>query len=134
MNIALSGHQEKKMTAYTIRIDYLTGDSFGSYDTSEEIGYSFYTKEEAEDFLKVIEHHLQLCRILDKCKTPEQRKAVCETYSYYPWFFDNSTFGPDYQIKYHNKETGQDDLIRTFWIGYFEHLYSATVVEFNNAA
>lgn len=86
--------------AYKIKIDYQTGDSFDTYDTSTLLDGEWNNLEVAKENLKRIQLHYEffLCRsnrkTLLKLKTDDGVE-----YKFYP-----------------------------FWCGYFEKLYGAEII------
>lgn len=111
---------------YGIEIYYRTGNSLGSEDMTEELGYSFETKEEARLFLSYIKEHYQMYKEINDWRPYSERKnkeftreAILERNKDKPWFYSDY---PQQTIKY------LDTHVSCFWTGYFETLYTAKVV------
>lgn len=108
---------------YTIEISYQTGDSFGSEDCLENIGWSFETKEEAQLVLLYIKENYIFNKELEEFNTYSNRnlstKTLHDKYKDKAWYYKYYTTNT---IKYKDRQ------ISAFWIGYFETLYYAKVI------
>lgn len=118
---------------YQIKIEYTTGDSFISYDTSDIVELGWDTLEMAKRNLKNIEEHYRLY----------------QSYNHYPykkditpcldkeWFVLEKLHDgrvDDYAATYNIHliaDNGNKMRIRCFWCGYFEHLISAEIISEN---
>ena len=111
---------------YTIQIYYTTGNSFGSKEETDDIGYSFETKEEARIVLSYIKEHYKMYKELNEWQPYTQRnnkaitrEAILNRYKDKIWFYSQY---PDQAIKYLDRN------ISCFWTGYFETLHTATII------
>lgn len=98
---------------YQIRIDYKTGNSFESYETSDFLdGEPFENLEIAKENLKRI-------------------KAVND-YHEQPYYSANKILRPEYYTEEGylklKADSGNEYQIYPFWIGYFECLLGAEIV------
>lgn len=106
---------------YTIQIYYKTGNSFGSHDETDTIGYSFETREEARIVLSYIrEHYTMYCDLEYTYK--KVKDEIIKQNEYKPWFIKDQYDGYKYGIQY------KDRRIDCFWCGYFESLYNAKII------
>lgn len=110
---------------FTIEIYYTTGNSFGSHEETDYIGYSFDTREEARIVLTYIKEHYEMYEKLNEWGMYKQREERIKPYINKPWFIpitekDNHSF--EYGINY------KDRRISCFWCGYFETLHYAKIV------
>lgn len=115
------------MSIYQIRIHYSTGDSFNTYNEEQVLEYEWKNLNIVKENLKRIKNH-------------------------YDWY-SNGTFAPhksdwqknipkfcvqatsfkvtskyDYAIKLLHDDGEREYQLYPFWIGYFEHLYSAEII------
>ena len=113
------------MSNYTIEIFYRTGNSFHSHSETETIGWLFETIEEATKCLLCIREHHKLCMDLEDYEARRNggRQGVLGKYAHKEWF---DAEYPEQRFKF------GDRFISTFWIGYFEQLYSAKIVYVDN--
>lgn len=116
---------------YDIEINYQTGDSFKSYDTSDLLDIPMFDIEIAKINLKRIKEHYQYYQSLDR------------------WYRGKTIIKPDFYIdKDHEYNKGKSYIekfqngleilldkenntrvIYPFWIGYFETLHGARIIE-----
>lgn len=110
---------------YTIEIQYQTGDSFGSHDETDRVGYSWIKIEQAEKALNDIEAHY-------KCYQDSEgyHKKNTNCWKKAPW----STKGDGWENDWRHQVLVEDDegnrtvKLDAFWTGYFERLHVASVV------
>lgn len=109
------------MTKLTIEIHYATGNSFGSHDETEQIGWEFDSLDEAKQALQCIKEHHQFYHDLDSYEARRNggRQAVIDRYKDKEWFDPEY---PEQRFKF------GDRYISAFWTGYFETLHTATIV------
>ena len=97
---------------YTIKAYYRTGDSFGSEDTSDMLGYSVSSLETAEKALQYLGEHYKAC---ESRGTDKPTKAV--------WYCKGGKFGDEW--KYSVMLPLDDGTLTKVCIpyqGYFEQL------------
>lgn len=140
--------------SYQIKVDYTTGDSFNSYDTSNVIELKWESLEMAKRNLKNIQEHYELYR--SKNTYFRRKELDIKDYIDREWFVSklepwvkctdgsltrvpketaDTIMLPDEYYATHciklitDKETTMQ--IHCFWCGYFEHLISAEIVSEN---
>jgi hypothetical protein len=110
---------------YTIRIEYRTGDSFNSYEETQDLEGEWKNLDVLEENLQRIKNHYEKYQTFDYSNGKNWVKDMpvgCVYSSKY-------SHPDNYAMKL---ELLTDD--RTpyafvpFWCGYFEHLYSAEIV------
>lgn len=104
---------------WEINISYTTGNSFGSEDTEDLVGYSWNNLEDAKEALAYIKEHYAAQQGLS-CRDKEfiekyGRKVWCD--KEYPTV---CLLVPD--------NDGGQHRISAFWCGYFESLQSASII------
>lgn len=110
---------------YTIQISYRTGNSFGSEDVVEDIGYSFETRKEARLVLSYIKEHYQMYKEINEWQPyPRKnkeftRQAITSRHKDKPWYYSEY---PEHSVRYLDRN------ISCFWCGYFETLYTAKII------
>lgn len=109
------------MTKLTIEIHYSTGNSFGRYEETEQIGWEFDTLDEAKQALQCIKEHHKFYHELNSYEARRNggRQAVKDRYKDRVWY--------DHEYPEHRFKFG-DRCISTFWTGYFETLHHAKIV------
>ncbi len=142
---------------YNIKIEYRTGDSFGSEDMTEEIEGSWSNLEIAKENLNSIAEHYKMHQdINNNYRSKKSKYQWFEENKNKSWFVnkpklfcissnnaidekdkkrvgkDNWEYRPDdYYAEYCLKlkcDNGEYMQISAFWCGYFEALYSAEIV------
>lgn len=111
---------EGALIMYTIKIDYLTGGSFGSEETTDEIGPVWSSIEDAKKALNVIKQHYEAYKKINNTFT--RTNAAWSDYKNENWFYSkypDMCLFVDVDNKPHK--------INSFWCGYFERLIAATV-------
>lgn len=101
---------------YTIKIDYSTGDSFGTHNEKDFIGYAWNSFERAKQAKKVIIEH-------DRYFAAKGSRVVAKPKP--NRLFDR--YG-EYSVPVED-DNGNAVEIHAFWRGYFEEFCSATVVK-----
>lgn len=110
---------------FTINIEYTTGDSFGSNDTSDTISAVWKDKQLARKALQDIKEHYEFYTAKDKWGvTPRQRSIIEQKASKSTWYCSDY---PEYSLKLLMDDGTYLD-IHCFWTGYFETLNKAEVV------
>lgn len=108
---------------YTIKINYQTGGSFSTEDTENIIGCAWESKKLARKGLQAIKDHYSIYKsrsFSDKRSYKEKDKEA----SKFDWYDkDYSEYNLLLEI-----DDGTKQEISAFWLGYFEHLYSAEIV------
>ena len=105
---------------FSIRVNFRTGDSFGSCETSDIIGFTWKNIDAAIESLKRIREHGDWS-VYDKDIDSVKDK---------PWFVKGKTFsmfaaeGSLYVVDDEMKPVK----ICAFWSGYFEKFYSAQII------
>lgn len=113
---------------YTIEIDYITGDSFGSYDETATIGAVFENIDQAKIALDCIKDHYETIQKFSKTWTKKGLDKHKRDMRSKKWFVTSKW---DYDGKYSIKVPLNDEewtKISTFWIGHFERLLEARIV------
>lgn len=111
---------------YTIKIDYETGDSFGSEDCSSLLEAS-WNLEVAKENLKRIEEHYKTIKDRDNyvsiasSKETDLMKKIKNERWYVERYFER-------YIKLLENDSTEKEY-RCFWTGYFEILHGGTIVE-----
>jgi hypothetical protein len=108
---------------WTIRIEYTTGDSNGSYDTSDDIELTWSELDNAKAALARIrefndaENHNQEAELGWSRKKPIDLTKLAAYSSEYPEVTINLKL-----------DDGSEQRIHAFWRGYFENLRKAEIV------
>lgn len=100
---------------YTIEVHYTTGNSFGSHEETDQVGYAWNDIELAKKALQDIKEHYQFYHGNECTNKPAKNKSWCIDCEW-----------PAYRLKV----LGNDNkyhIISAYWIGYFESLISANV-------
>ncbi len=103
---------------YTIQLNYTTGDSFSTYDTSGDIEVTWENLDVAKAALQRIANHERAYRSADKYSSNAKDR---ESFSKVPGYTS------EYAILL-PMDDGSEQKVFTFWQGYFEHLNSAEIV------
>lgn len=116
---------------FSIKVHYTTGDSFGSEERTELVGYSWPSLDEAKKALSYIKEHYQA--YIESSDWNKPRPYTVDHLKDKPWFFS----GDDEQhpirdawmslLKIPDGEGGMQ-VIGAFWCGYFECMHSARIV------
>ena len=109
---------------YKIIINYRTGDSFNSYDTSDYLELEWKDLDVAKENLKIIKEHYEYYKAKNNYyKTTKEDKLRISDAESKEWFVKEYDFCL-------NLKTDKGTLMRmsSFWCGYFEELYSAEIV------
>jgi hypothetical protein len=118
---------------YTIKIDYSTGNSFGSHKEQCCIDFCWKTIELAKKNLHRIKEHYYFYLDMNSNSYPYKTKSdlekILKEAAKKPWFNSEKLFG-DYDTSslYLELDNGQSHLYRAFWCGYFERLNNASIV------
>jgi len=107
---------------YTIKIDYITGNSFGSEEATGLVGASWNNIKMAKEALKAIKEHQEYVENLHKLH-PNKEK-----YTNRSWFVQKN---PEY-LMYLRDDFEHKRIISCFWVGYFEHIQSAEIIQEDN--
>lgn len=103
---------------YKIKIDFETGNSFGSEEYEDFIEYEWSNLKMAKESLQRIKNHYKVYQETDGYRKPKQ-----PTPEGVIW---------DTELKYVLLELISDDGVpfrySSFWTGYFEILYSAEII------
>ena len=140
---------------YMIRIDYSTGNSFQTHDTSDYIGIRWKDIDVAKENLKRIQEHYQMYKqlngyspkkncndILNQNKDKDWfvYEKVCvkiktnikidykeaETLNRDEWEYQPDRYYSDNCIKLYG-DNGETMQMHCFWCGYFESLHAAEI-------
>ena len=100
---------------YTIEITYRTGNSFGSHEEVDIVGYSWDSLDNAKESLKRIkEHYLYYrsknSRYKEKVNKPDHYKS-------------------DFSVTIMGNDKNKIEEISAFLCGYFETLYEVKIIE-----
>lgn len=119
---------------YQIEISYRTGDSFGSEDREQIIDFEWNLETAIENLKRIKEHYDMYQKTGRNYHMPFEK--IKKEYGDKPWFVDvskdkkcktDSHFMCGYSLNLLNDDGGQFRY-STFWTGYFEHLYGASIV------
>ena len=119
---------------YKIEIEYSSGNTFGTHEEIREIDdVVFADLESAKQALKIIAEHKDM---VEKCEggwrnTEEMRKAARAEIAKKPWAV-KSQYSEDYSfsLKVPTSVDCQEwETIYCFWMGYFETLHEARIVD-----
>lgn len=110
---------------YTIRIDYTTGDSFSSYDETQDLDGEWKNMEILEENLQRIKNHYRKYRDFDYHNMKEWVKKFPVGCVY-----TGRKERPDsYRMLLELlTDDGKPYTFMPFWCGYFEHLNAAEIV------
>jgi len=118
---------------YRIRIDYQTGNSFGSHDETDYLDLTWENLDVAKANLKRIEEHYDLYRKINKYGiTPKEKEKLIETNKNKDWF-TLSTYGDFSSSLILKTDDYRDYMLHAFWTGYFERLHGGTIESFNDS-
>lgn len=111
---------------WTIKIDYQTGNSFGSEDTSDDVGCSWTDLNKAKEALQRIKGHYKAYTEIENDRwSPSDKKPA--DFAGEPWFWkEEPRFWQQAVIV--ERDDGTEQRLSTFWCGYFERLHSAEIV------
>lgn len=120
---------------YTIKVEYTTGNSFCSEDTTGEVEFQWETKEAAQKAMKAIQEHYKAYR--QRESDWRQNTADNSQYENEPWFAKPSEvlFGSDswkYSIVLPDDNGEFTWRTYPFWVGYFERLNALEVIAVDN--
>jgi hypothetical protein len=103
---------------YTIEIEYQTGDTFQTYETSDDVGITWENLEVAKAALERIKVHHEAYEKADGWgSTSEHREAFTKVPGYVEGYSISLPL-----------DDGSEHKTFTFWHGYFEHMQSAEIV------
>lgn len=107
---------------------YKTGNSFGSYDTSDELGVVLNNIEEAKDCLRRAKEHYLFVKEIEKTHTYQgrpvmSRKNLLNKFKDEDWFSESYPEG-GFMFK--------DRRVSSYYIGYFERLYKLQIEYINS--
>lgn len=119
---------------YYIVIHYQTGSSFHTEDREEAIDFKWENFEIVKENLKRIEDHYKMYEETGR-NYHMSFDEIKKKYGSEPWFVDSSTdpmsrIDPHFMCGYSLnllKDDGEEFRYSTFWTGYFEHLYGASI-------
>lgn len=103
---------------YTIEIYYRTGDSFGSEETTDTVGCTWKDKDLARQALSDIKAHYNIFHSSEYNPKANRKASQKEWYS--------SEYSSSCLMVV--TDSGVKQRISTFWLGYFESLLEAKVV------
>ena len=112
---------------YGITIHYQTGDSFGSEDTTSEVGCSWTNIDKAKEALQSITEHYRARHEFGSIPHTKQ-DVFLEKLKETKWFDvskESSWIWP--HCLNVEKDDGTVQRISAFWCGHFETLYSAEI-------
>lgn len=113
--------------AFLIKVDYKTGNSFGSRRETEFIGLSWENLDIAKlNLIRIKEHYLfyQAKHGYRSRWNPKEDRSLIESASSQPWY--SSEYG-DHGLML-QLDDGTNQVVSAFWCGYFEKLFTAEVV------
>lgn len=118
---------------YKIKIEYITGNSFGSEMAYDEVGYIWSTLELAQKALENIKKHYEYNESLNSYEfrkmTKEDEKEYNNSFSNEDWYSnDEFTITGNQYLKIPNYDGSEMVKIYAFWFGYFERLVKAEIV------
>lgn len=111
---------------YKISVEYQTGDSNNSYRTSDDIAIEFTDLQCAKNALKRIEEHYKWTEYLEY---PAYREKV-----EMPKWLENEKIpkGMEAYRMIFELENGSKYVFMPMWVGYFESLHKASIVEIDD--
>ena len=115
---------------YTIQIQYTTGDSFRSYQETNNIDLAWENLEIAKENLQRIKRHYQYYRDSNDYgyprKSNDEIKRIKAEAKQQVWYHKGR---PHYDFIIMLKlDDGTEHQYHTFWCGYFEHLHEAEII------
>lgn len=120
---------------YTIKVDYHTGDSFNSYDTSTTLGYE-WNLEVAKENLRRIKAHYKAYSDRNNyysMSMQEDGDKVIADITNEPWYCKGS-YSDSWEMRINLlMNDGTSEQSSCSWVGYFERLNGATVLAIDNA-
>ena len=111
---------------WTIRVEYQTGDSFGSDDKSDTIGLIWESRELAREALRSIKEHYTLYKESESFRG-RGHDAVLEDMKKYDWWVEDEYYCSRgiYACAVLMDDGERRQVGTSMWCGYFERLYSA---------
>lgn len=119
---------------YKIKIDYTTGDSYNTEDTSDVLELTWNNLDVAKDALRRIKEHYKMNRTIDRSYSRKEIEAVIKDNLTKDWFVLEKLVKDvidEHKAKYCIKlknDAGNVVQFRCFWCGHFESLHSASIV------
>lgn len=121
---------------YKIEIDYSTGNTFGSHDETRIIDdVEFADIESAKQALQIINKHHKMCSELSSYGMKDaDRKALLLQIEHEPWAVKSEWSNNfEFEIKVPTSVGCQEwENVYCFWMGYFEHIQEARIVDANS--
>lgn len=113
---------------YTLRIDYSTGNSFGSEDVITDLEITWDDLDIIKQNLRNIKEHYYMIEELENFMNRKKYDEILAQYRNKDWFVDeNDVYMNQYYI-YLKADNGNKIRISTFWIGHFEKLHSIEII------
>jgi len=114
---------------FTIRLYYVTGDSFHTEETSSLLGAAWNDLEKAKKALAYIREHREFVENKGSIYTKTSQKKFMRAAHKFPWCAPQAKepFDVEYQLQV-ELDDGSMQVIHAFWMGHFEHLQRAEVV------
>lgn len=110
---------------FTINIEYTTGDSFGSSETSDTVSAVWQDKQLARKALQDIKAHYEFYTARDRWGVTPRERSIIEQKARQSTWYDEPY--PEFSIKL-LMDDGTYLKVHCFWTGYFETLHKAEVV------
>lgn len=108
--------------SWTIEIDYITGDSFGSENRIQTVGLAWENLDIAKENLQRIKAHYQYYCSIRLAYLKAAVNQIVNLAAKEPWF---SEYDYCMLLKLDN---GTEHVYHTFWCGYFERLNRAKII------
>jgi len=119
---------------YTIKIHYVTGDSFGSHETTNTVELEWENLDVAKENLQRIKEHYEYYSHINEMSLEshkrgyiEKKHKFIESVKEKDWFVEQKYYDSTNSLKL-KTDNGKDFLLNAFWIGYFERLKGAEII------
>lgn len=118
---------------YEIHIEYITGDSFGSYNEKSKIELSWQNLDVAKENLQRIKSHYLYYQELNSTLkySKKEIKDLVERHKNCPWFVKDK-HNSEYNLYLKLDDGTEHKYSANEWVGYFERLLSAEIIADNS--
>ncbi len=119
---------------YIIKMEYITGDSFGSSEMEGQVELSWENLEIAKENLQRIKEHYQYYRERRNSFRKSEIEVLQKEASTKPWFCheDNQKYisgtSSEYNIVLKLDDGTETNYYTGMWCGYFERLLAAEII------
>lgn len=111
--------------AWTIEINYTTGNSFGSEECTEEVGMAWNDLDKAKEALQAIKEHYKAYEKVNSCSYRSRpNKTTWKDFEHEDWCSEEY---PEFTMDV-RMDSGEFHALHVFWTGYFETLHGARII------